>query len=212
MIESSRETLDNSIRSFLSEKGSDFLRKFEILENEVTVKSDTLIWDFDYTNLVIPHCHSLEDKILLALLSWYVPMNVRFLLVLWLEENWGPDFREVREIILNNKEWALGWLQVQERWNAGDFFGNVLTKNFVKRACTASGFRKVSTKKVRRYTGWSRGHRDGTSSIHPNSSRVGPSQEEITRIEEYRENRELQYQLALQSLLSIVEMQLLLSS
>lgn len=208
MIDSSRDNLDKSVRHFLSNEGSDFLRKFEILENEVTVKSDTLNWNVDYTDIVIPHCHSLEDKILLALLSWYVPRNVRFLLILWLDANWGPDFREVKEVILNNKEWALGWLQIQERWNGNDFFGNVLTKNFVRRACTASGFRKVSTKKVRRYTGWSRGHRDGTSSIHPNSSREGPPAEEIARIEEYRENRELDYQLKLLSLLSLVEMQL----
>jgi hypothetical protein len=70
----------------------------------------------------------LNEKILFGILHWYFPAEIRVIFNLWLEEHFGEDYSEVKEIILLSKETALGYLLVQDRWSSRDFYGNVLTK------------------------------------------------------------------------------------
>lgn len=206
MVDRSRDILDREIQKIYH--SGDFERKFEILEAEVSMNPDTPVDDIfrDFTDLVIPLCRTLDDKILLAILSWYVPQNLRFQLILWLDQNWGPEQKEVKEVILVSKVWALAWLQIQNRWNANDFFG-LLKGGRLKGIVANIAHRRIIHRKakIRRYTGWCRGHRDGTAPIHSNLSRVYPSREEILEIERKRNLRELIYQENLQALRGRIE-------
>lgn len=75
----------------------------------------------------------LDEKILLGAIHWYFDENVRFLFNLWLDENWGGEFKEVKSVILSSKTNALGYLLVSDRFNEFDFFGNLLTSRVLKR-------------------------------------------------------------------------------
>jgi hypothetical protein len=68
----------------------------------------------------------ITDKILLGVLHWYFPAELRCLFNLWLEQHWGLEFKEVKDILLTSKKTSLGYLLVQDRWNNSDFYGNVL--------------------------------------------------------------------------------------
>lgn len=100
----------------------------------------------------------INEKILLGVLLWYMPDELRVLCHLWLEEHWGGEFKEVRAVLLTSKRSALGYLLVNDRWSARDFFGNVLTK---KSCETIMSFklRKRSTKRPKQKV-WRRGYQD----------------------------------------------------
>jgi hypothetical protein len=112
----------------------------------------------DVTTLRIPR--KLKDKLLLALLSWYVDEVVGFLIRLNLEENWGAELKEVGQIVLTSKEFALAWFIIQDKWNEFDFFGNILCEERVQFISDFLEFKKMSRKKVKKYTGYCRGYRD----------------------------------------------------
>jgi hypothetical protein len=94
--------------------------------------------------------------------SWYFPEEIGVLVRLNLEETWGDERQEVGEALLTSKAFALAWLIIQEDFNENDFFGNYLSPAKVKQLLRFLEFKRVSTKKVERYTGYCRGHRDGT--------------------------------------------------
>jgi hypothetical protein len=115
---------------------------------------------YDVTSLRVPR--KLKDKITLAIVSWYLPEEISILLRLTLEENWGVERQEVGEVLLTSKSFALAWLLIQDDFNENDFFGNYLSRPRVKLLLRFLEFKKRRTNKVKRYTGYSRGHRDGT--------------------------------------------------
>jgi hypothetical protein len=106
--------------------------------------------------------------IVLALMSWYAPEEVRFLLQLELLEHkqWDVVDFDLGELLLTSKSYALGYVLEQEFWNESDFFGNVLNKEFVT-IWMSLDFARISTRKVPRYSGYCRGYQD--------SSRRAPS-------------------------------------
>lgn len=65
----------------------------------------------------------LTEKILLGVLHWYFPEELRFTFHLELERIWGSDFKEIREVLLTSKKTALGFLLIQDRWDERAFLG-----------------------------------------------------------------------------------------
>jgi hypothetical protein len=101
-------------------------------------------------------------------MSWYATDEVRFILQLQLMEHkeWDVVDFDLGDLLLNSKSYALAFVLEQGWWNESDFFGNVLDKELI-RIWNSVDFVKISTKKVKRYTGYCRGYQD--------SSRRAPS-------------------------------------
>jgi hypothetical protein len=97
-----------------------------------------------------------------------MPDEVRVILQLQLMEHkhWDVVDFDLGEILLSSKSYALGFVLVQEWWNESDFFGNVLDRELT-RTWNLVDFPKISTRKIRKYTGYCRGYQD--------SSRRAPS-------------------------------------
>lgn len=105
----------------------------------------------------------LKDKVVLAMLSWYLPKEIGCLLNLRLEEIWGNERLDLKETLLDSKFYALGTILVQDLWNDNDFYGNILESNYLKRL-VFKYFHSLHLKRVRkraRLTVRRRGHRDG---------------------------------------------------
>jgi hypothetical protein len=137
-------------------------RRSEILLQDVSDDPTQYLGtlSFDVTTLRTPR--KLKEKITLAIASWYFPEEIGTLVRINLEETWGTERQEVGEVLLASKAFALAWLIIQEDFNEYDFFGNYLSQPRVKQLLRFLEFKQVSTKKVKRYTGYCRGHRDGT--------------------------------------------------
>lgn len=122
------EQLDSNIEKFLMSQ-SEFQKRVSWLKNQVLVSPTMEIQKYDFTKLVWPRGLSLNERIFIGVFSWYLPEEVRFAFHFALEENWGGDFKEVKEVLLLSKRTALGYLLVQDRFNEFDLFGNILSKN-----------------------------------------------------------------------------------
>lgn len=148
--------LDSKIQSFadisLGEKVT-FLRSHILMDPTLQLEK----FDTEFTN---PSNFKLKEKIMLALVHWYFPDEIKFLINLWLEKHWGTERKEVKVILLTSKRSALGWLFIQEDFNNFDFFGNYLKKETF-RAFSKIKFRRIyKPKGVKRYSGWCRGPKD----------------------------------------------------
>lgn len=196
MLTCSREHLNLRIERVLLRCG-DLERSLEILSDKVAIVSDTLSSSIDITTVRLPNCKSLNQKIFLGILSWYLPEEVRFPVVLWLDQHWGVEKKEVKDIILTSKIYALAWLQVQERWNEYDLFGNYLNERFLKGIFWRLDFVRKNEHVGKQYNGWCRGHRDGKSLIHPRDHLIPATEEEIARFEDWRMSQEVVYQMNL---------------
>lgn len=127
--------------------------RIQLLDNPKQI-SDS----FDLTRLVIRTRRD-SDLIGLALMSWYMTDEVRFLLQLQLLEFKLSVPYGLMEILLNSKEYALSWLLLQEKWNERDFFGNVLDRRLA-RIWEGTRWFRTSDRKVKRYTGYCRGYQE----------------------------------------------------
>lgn len=205
MISTTREELFQSITKVLS-KEENFLRKSEFLRTEISAMPEAPI-DRDLTTLVIPHVRELNSKICLGILSWFVPEEIHFQLLLFLDTCWGPELQEVKEVLLTSRDSALAWLQIQDRWNANDFYGNVLPRT-LRQISVKFEHKRLSTKPVKKYTGWCRGHRESSRLNRPDSSKVLPTREEILRIEEESLQKEVELRLKKKLLFKKIEYQL----
>lgn len=107
--------------------------------------------------LYLPNLN-IEEKILLGVLQWYMPEDLSVLMNLWLEEHWGGEFKEIRDVLLSSKDTALGYILVSDRWNERDFYGNVLKKERVRKILRYR-FRKRVTRKPTKKV-WRRGYND----------------------------------------------------
>lgn len=158
MFSCSFEQLDSSLSNFYSKYLSE---KTESLRIQISdnPKQNQIIQNFDFTRFHLK-VHKDNQFVGLAILSWYMPDEIKFLLQLQLREVnlQAYDFR-LMEILLSSKEYALGYLLINERWTERDFFGNVLDKKFIRNWLSVT-FLKLSRKKVPRYTGYCRGYRD----------------------------------------------------
>lgn len=168
-----RKTTEN-LRNFISDSPKQYEDVFQ---------------HFDLTKLMIK-TDKLNHKLGLAILSWYFPVEIRFLVQLQLESNWGTESREVKEILLTSKDLALAWLIRCSDWTENDFFGNIIGKDLSK-IWSLTGFVQVSRKKVEKYSGYCRGYREsnrGVPSRLPVELMAKLSVEEELKLRLVREN------------------------
>lgn len=191
MLDQSLVALDSNLTKLYEQK---FQRKSESLREQL-LDSPTQLTEVyqrtDLTRLVIG-TRLLKPKIGLAILHWYFPEEIRCLVHLWLWDNWGGESRELREILLTSKDFALSWLILQDRWNGNDFFGNIVrdTSKFWE----GTKFALISRKRVRKYTGYCRGYQE--------SNRRAPRLP-MELFAESSVDRELSKVLILQNLISL---------
>jgi hypothetical protein len=122
-----------------------------------------MILSTDFTRLKL-RLRKLSEKITLAVISWYFPEEIRFLIHLELEETWGAECQEVKEVLLTSRDYALTWLIRCSSWNESDFFGNYLNNSFV-RLFRLTQFRNLPTGKVEKYTGYCRGYQNSINGV-----------------------------------------------
>jgi hypothetical protein len=119
-----------------------------------------LLDNFDMTHIVI-RSRRRQDLQRLALLSWYMPEEVRILVQLDLREIWRESELNIeKEILLSSKELCLAWIISESGWTESTFFGNVLNKVQVGSLVRSLDFWRRTRRKVRRYTGYCRGYRE----------------------------------------------------
>jgi len=185
------QDLDLEIRK--SPTVDNFRKKCSVLGNYVS-DSPTQYPDttspLDVTRLRVPR--KLKNKLILALLSWYVNDVVGFLIRINLEENWGEQLKEVGQIVLTSKEFALTWFIIQDEFNENDFFGNYLCEARVLDILNSLEFQKMSRKKVKKYTGYCRGYRDSNHRAQkPLPLDVQPGTISISELEAERFEQEM---------------------
>lgn len=113
---------------------------------------------FDLTRINL-RLRKKNQMIGLAIISWYFPEEIRFLVQEELREIWDPESKEVMEILLNSQDFAVAWLICSSDWTESDFFGNVLNKDLAF-LWSLSNFRKISRRKVKKYSGYCRGYQE----------------------------------------------------
>lgn len=150
------DELDSSLRNFYTK----FLeKKTESLRIQISDSPTQYPTDLDFTRLVVG---TRKRRVLVGiiLMSWYASEEIRFLLQLALEEiKLEEGDLDLGRLLLTSKSYSLAWLQEQEWWNESDFFGNVLDKELILFWNRLSWYR-LSSKRVKRYTGYCRGYRD----------------------------------------------------
>jgi hypothetical protein len=201
MFKSSFQRIDLEIESYHSkylQKRTESLRTI-LLDNP---KQEIQWTKYDFTRLYFGNLR-LRQKIALTLMSWYMNEEIRFLVQMELREIWGGDSREVMEVLLTSKEFALTWIYSISGWNERILFGNVLNRelgNLWQRV----DFRRLSQRKVRRYTGYCRGYQESSRRApSPLPAELRPG---TLSYEEYLE-RKTKHELSLQSLLQRVRLE-----
>lgn len=148
----------NDLDSMLSRLHQKLFGQRELTLIDHLLAGPTLSFEYDLTRLRIPS-RKAKDLIGLAVSSWYMTDEIRFLLQLELSSVWPAESKEVGEILLTSKEFMLAWLIIQDQWNENDFFGNVLDKR-LSRLWNLVTFHRKPRSSVKKYTGWSRGHQE----------------------------------------------------
>lgn len=106
----------------------EFSTKCKVLSTSVSDTSK--VKTHDLTKLRFPRIATKKRELIkLAVIHWYFPADVRFLVRLWLEEHLFAEYQVELEILLSSKEEALGFLLTSEEWNDSDFWGNVFPVN-----------------------------------------------------------------------------------
>lgn len=154
MLRISLEEIDRQIQNFYDRYLSG---KCEDRRNLILISSN-LESDLEPNGLNYPKNLKLNEKILLGVIHWYMPEELRVLTNLWLSKSWGGEFEEVRDVLLHSKDYALTYLLVSDRWNERDFFGNVLKENNLKNILRFY-VRKIKKSPVKRKV-WRRGYQD----------------------------------------------------
>lgn len=121
--------LDQRLRDFFQTKA--VRDKCESLTEAVT-DSSNLSKDLFEPNGIRFNARKWKEKVLLGLAQWYFPRELGCLINLYLEEHWGPEKLEMKELLLSSKELALGAILESDEWNDRDFFGNVLKQKVWK--------------------------------------------------------------------------------
>lgn len=166
MLEVRFSTLENQIRNFYNL----FLKKECEDRSRSVVDSSNLETDqFEPNGLSFASNLSLTEKILLGVFQWYMPKELGVLTNLWLEEHWGGEFKEIKAVLLNSKDTALGYLLVSDRWSTRDFYGNILKENNVKRILVSMKVRRRNKSRPKRKV-WRRGYNDKGSTRLPHDS------------------------------------------
>jgi hypothetical protein len=132
----------------------------QLLSDSPTQQLEFLLTKFDLTQFVL-RSKKRRDFQRLAILSWYFPEEVGILLRLQLQDAWKTDELNVeKEILLSSKEFCLAWIVSESGWSESTFFGNVLEKTQVGRLVNSLDFKRLSQRRVKKYTGYCRGYRE----------------------------------------------------
>lgn len=196
MISTELEVLQRELRKFYKQN---LQERTKSLRQLLLDDSKHLDWKYDFTSIRIPS-RRLVDLIGLAVMSWYMNEEIRFLVQQELISNWPTEEKEVGEILLTSEIYMLAWLKIQQKFTERDFFGNVLNRR-LSNIWSLSTFRKISERQVKKYTGWCRGHQESNHlriSPLPAELRVGTIslKEEQSKTEEsYRKLQNLVRQI-----------------
>lgn len=107
------------------------------------------------TLLILPD--KLQEIEALALLSWWMPLEVRYLVQLGIEEKikkLSPEDQVISKILLKTKEEALIWLSETSVLHSRDFFGNFLRKGVLALRSLKFVQRKIKIVKPQRKRGY----------------------------------------------------------
>lgn len=160
--------IDSQLEKFVSSELSETTENLRQLVLDSPTQLTRTVMKLDLTKLQLKFSKE-RDFICLAILSWYFPEEIRFLFQMELEDTWKTQSREVKEVLLTSKDYALTWLICESHWNESDFFGNVMNKSFAK-LFRLTEFKRISQKKVPRYSGYCRGYQDTNRGV-PSSLR-----------------------------------------
>lgn len=178
MLNLKPEELEDKLIQFcetvLSQKCIDLT---ELVLRDPKQPTDPYFWDIG--SFVKPQRFKLKEKQMLALLHWYFPEEIRYQINLFLEENWGNERKELKEVLLSSKRTALAWFIIQEEFNERDFFGNYLKKSNFSVFFNLKLRRVTKKRNLKKYTGWCRGPQDHSSMV-----------DNITRRVQWRESEE----------------------
>lgn len=154
---------------------------------------------YDVTKIIIKE-RTRQGLQRLAILSWYFPEEIRIIFQLSLEEHWFEidRYNVEKEILLSSKPVALAWVLKESGWSEWTFFGNILNMKACQKALSRLAFVKVSRRRVRKYTGYSRGYPESNRG----APRSFPPEWEVWVLDpEVLERKELKFQLKVQSCL-----------
>lgn len=181
--------LDEELKSFF---GSQPVRDTCNLLTDRVVDSSNLGTDVYEPNGVRFTARTLIEKVLLGLLQYYVAEELRVLINLWLEENWGTANLELKHCVLTSKELALGAILEQDKWNERDFYGNVLKQHnleFLSRTQVRKRPSHGPKRAVRR-----RGYNDHGSMRLPHESEPGYDHRKLLSVVQMEQRRLFQQQ------------------
>lgn len=183
--------IDSQLEKFYSSELSETTENLRQLVLDSPTQLTRTVMVYDPTRIQTKFSKE-RDFICLAILSWYFPEEIRFLFQMELEDTWKTQSREVKEVLLTSKDYALTWLICESQWNESDFFGNVMNKSFAK-LFRLTEFKKNSRRKVPRYSGYCRGYQDTNRGV-PSSLRKehwakSSVEEEIQRQVEFEKRR-----------------------
>lgn len=157
----------------------------------------------DPTTFQNPDRFNLKEKIILGILHWYCSEEIRFLINLWLDANWGKERLDIKDVVLNSKRTALGWLKVQDEFGDRDFFGNYLQKSLINPFLRLKLRKQNVSSKPKKYSGWCRGPKDQSSTVDNLNSRTKIGKGTEFAVEELQ--RQLELTLLIESLYDKIE-------
>lgn len=184
----------------MRDKNFNPIKFFEQLEQHVTVVStmceslrkqvvDNPNFLTADTFLVLPD--KLQEIEALALLSWWMPAEVRYLVQLGLEERikkLSPDDQVITKILLSTKGEALLWLSETSVFHSRDFFGNFLRKGVLALQSLKFVQRKTKIVKPQRKRGY---HDHG--SLRPSHCWLPTSDWSLTEQQNFIEKKRLSF-------------------
>lgn len=153
---------DNYLKKFSEKHLSEFC---EDRRNQVfrTTKHETENFHRVF-ELVGPRRLKLKECYILGILHWYFPDEIRYLVNLYLYENWTEHDLVEKEVILSSKKNMLGWIHTQEKFTMKHIFSGIIHKQNLKsvnKLKIKSYLRSSGAEKSdKRYSGWCRGPKD----------------------------------------------------
>lgn len=126
-----------------------------------TSASDSPKWlDANFENSIVLKSRKLDDLIVLAMMSYYIPEEIGVLLRLELQEvvDRNPEV-EILHFLLQGKGLMFNYLCDTNLWSTRDFFGNILTSKRLKRIKNLFSL-KFKTKRKPKRAQRHRGYRD----------------------------------------------------
>jgi len=187
------DLIDQQLWKFYHNELSETTESLRQLVLDSPTQLSKVTMDFDLTKFDLKFSKEREFQTL-AIMSWYLPEEIRILLQLTLSETWRDQSDGVKETLLTSKDYALTWLMRLSPWNESDFFGNILNRHF-SRIFNLTEFRRNSKRKVQRYSGYCRGYQD-TNRGAPSSLRR-EHWAKLTLLEEEQKQLEIEIQINL---------------